>query len=329
MKTIFVTGATGFVGSHAARLFLARGWRVKALVRRPDRPGLLPPGCETVSGNLESGGFGEALAGCDAVLHVAGLTRARNLDGYLAVNARGTAGLVRIASENAPAATFVLVSSQSAAGPSRDGVPVAEGDAPRPVSWYGTSKLEGERAVEKGWAGPWCVVRPSVVYGEGDPGMLQLFATVARGWAPILAGGRRLVQLIGAEDLARVLYSAATMPGLAGRRGFAAGLPVAMGDLVRFAASLRRPPARTFPLPSVAIRAAGWVESLREALTGRSRAFNRDKAREILQPGWVCDARPFLRDAGVESLEPWREGVAKTISWYVREGWLAPAFGEL
>ncbi len=329
MRTVFITGATGFVGSHAARHFLSEGWRVRALVRNPARPGLLPEGVEIVAGDLAEGRYRASLEGCDAVLHVAGVTRARSLAEYSAVNAGGTEALLRGASEAAPGARFVLVSSQSAAGPSRGGAPVRENDPPAPVSWYGTSKLAGERAVAAGWKGSWSIVRPSVVYGAGDPGMLQLFATVARGWAPILAGGRRRIQLIGAEELARILLAAATRPELAGRRGFAAGAPVAMGELVGFVASLRRPPARRVPVPEVVIRAAGWLETAREKVTGKSRPFSRDKAREILQPEWVCDPSPFLHDAGVGELTPWREGIARTIGWYQREGWIPAAFGEL
>ena len=329
MKTAFFTGATGFVGSHAARLFLAEGWRVRALVRRPDRPGLLPPGAEVVPGDLASAAYRKALEGSDAVVHVAGTTKARSLEEYAAANAAATEALVRAAAEAAPAARFVLVSSQSAAGPSRGGAPVREEDEPAPVSWYGISKLAGERAVAERWKGSWCIVRPSVVYGAGDPGLRQLFSTVASGWAPILAGGRRRIQLIGAGEVARVLLAAATLPALAGRRGFAAGPPLTMRELVEFVASLRRPPARRVPVPAFAIRGAGWIETLRETVTGRSRPFNRDKAREILQADWVCDAGPFLRDAAAGELASWREGIAATIGWYQREGWIRPAFGEL
>ena len=329
MSTVFITGATGFVGSHAARLFLAEGWGVRALVRNPARPGLLPPGVEIVAGGLSAGDHRRSLEGCDAVVHVAGITKARSLAEYSAVNAEGTSAMVRAASDAAPRARFVLVSSQAAAGPSRGGVPVREGDPPAPVSWYGMSKLAGENAVAEGWKGSWCIVRPSVVYGPGDPGLLQLFSAVARGWAPILAGGRRRIQLIGAAELARVLLAAATRPELSGRRGFAAGPPVGMGELVGYSASLRRPPARRVPIPALAIRAAGWIESFRETVTGKSRPFNRDKAREILQPEWICDPEPFLRDAAAGDLAPWREGIARTIAWYVREGWIPAAFGEL
>jgi hypothetical protein len=102
-----------------------------------------------------------------------------------------------------------------------------------------------------------------------------------------------------------------------------------MGELVGYAASLRRPPARRVALPAFAIRAAGWIETIRETVTGKSRPFNRDKAHEMLQAEWICDPAPFLRDAAAGELVPWREGIARTIGWYAREGWIPAAFGEL
>jgi nucleoside-diphosphate-sugar epimerase len=271
----------------------------------------------------------EAIEGADAVVHVAGVTKARSRSGYFEANAGGTEAVARAAAAASPSARFVLVSSQSAAGPSRDGRPVAESDLPRPVSWYGESKLEGERVLERLWKGSWTIVRPSVVYGPGDPAMLQLFSIIARGWAPVLAGGSCRIHLIWAGDLARVLFAAANDPGLSGRRGFAAGPALTMKELALFAGSLRRPPARMFPIPAFAVRAAGLLESARETITRKSRPFNRDKAREILQEDWVCEPEPFLRDAGVAELRPWREGIAETLAWYQRQGWLHASFSEL
>jgi hypothetical protein len=71
------------------------------------------------------------------------------------------------------------------------------------------------------------------------------------------------------------------------------------------------------------------LESARETITRKSRPFNRDKAREILQEDWVCEPEPFLRDAGVAELRPWREGIAETLAWYQRQGWLHASFSEL
>ena len=330
MKSVFITGATGFVGSHAARRFAADGWKVKALVRRPERPGLLPSGVEVVAAELaDPAGYARSLEGCDAVVHVAGATKARSLSEYRDTNVRATAALARAAARSCPGAMFVFVSSQSAAGPSRGGVPVREGDVARPVSWYGISKLEGENAVARERAGPWCVIRPCTVYGPGDPGLLQLFSIVARGWAPVLAGGRGRIQLIGVADLARVIAAAAVRADLSGRRGFAAGAETTMGELVACIASLRQPAARRVPVPAFLVRAAGWAESIREVVTRRARPFNRDKAKEILQPGWICDSAPFLADLGIGGLADWRAGMRETALWYEREGWLASSFAQL
>ena len=228
--TLFLTGGTGFIGSHVAREFVSHGWRVRALVRRPSRAGFLPSAVDVVPGDLrEPSVYREYLKGCAAVLHCAGATRGRSLEEYRRVNVEGTSAIAKTAAVACPEAMFVHVSSQAAAGPSRDGVPVQETDAPEPVSWYGRSKLEGEQAVARHHPGPWCIVRPSIVYGAGDPGLLQMFSVVARGVAPIPAGGRQRVQLLAAEDLAPILFAAAQRPDLHGRRGFAAGETVSGG----------------------------------------------------------------------------------------------------
>ena len=324
MPTLFLTGGTGFVGSHVARAFLARGWVVRALVRRPDRAGLLPRGVEVVQGDLgEPAAYRDHLKGCGAVIHCAGTTRAHSLGEFRRVNVEGTAAMAGVAAESCPDAMFVHVSSQAAAGPSRSGEPVRETDFPQPVSWYGRSKLEGELALARHHGGPWCVVRPSVVYGAGDAGLLPMFSVVARGVAPMPARGRRRVQLLAAEDLAQLLFAVAHRPDLHGRCGFAAGDTVSMGDLVRELARLRTPRARVIPLPDLAISLLGLVGSARGALGRAPRPFNRDKAREMLQADWLCDGEPLLRDLRITAATRWRDGIRRTCRWYVEAGWLA------
>lgn len=322
-KTLFITGATGFVGSYTARLFLENGWQVRALVRRPDKPGLLPTGATPIAGDLHDvDRYRSALAGCDAVLHIAGLVKARTLAEYLHVNANGTTAVARTASEVCPDAMFVHVSSQAAAGPARGGIPVRETDPPAPASWYGKSKLAGERAVADAFRGPWCVVRPTVVYGPGDPGLLELFKPIQAGFAPIVAGGRSRVQLIDVADLARTLFAAASRPDLAGRHGFAGNDITTMGSLVSYIAAMRvRPPWRV-PVPATLLRVAGYWESLRQWVTRQARPFNHDKARDMLQPDWICDAGPLLQDLGIQKMRPWQEGIAAVCRCYVDAGWL-------
>ncbi|HEY7863847.1 MAG TPA: NAD-dependent epimerase/dehydratase family protein, partial [Thermoanaerobaculia bacterium] len=205
MPTAFLTGATGFVGGHAARALAADGWKVRALVRdavRRDGAALQDLPIEAVAGELSrASDLRDALRGCDAIVHVAGLVKAKSLEDYREVNARGTERLLQAAREAAPSARFVLVSSQAAAGPARDGRPVSEGDAAHPVSWYGLSKREGEEAVERLWKGDWVVLRPGVVYGPWDRGVFTFFQMAASGWM-IVPAARSRVQVICAEAVA-------------------------------------------------------------------------------------------------------------------------------
>ena len=173
------------MGSHVACALCNAGWRVKALVRRSGNPRQLGIGdlpVEIVPGDLSAHtDLADAVSGSDAIVHVAGLVRARTLDDYREGNVLATVRLLRAAHQRAPDALVVLVSSQAAAGPARDGRQVREGDVARPVSGYGISKREGEEAVEREWKGPWIVLRPGVVYGPRDRGLLPLFKAAARG----------------------------------------------------------------------------------------------------------------------------------------------------
>ena len=322
----FLTGATGFVGSHVARALCNAGWRVKALVRRSGNPRQLGIGdlpVEIVPGDLSAHtDLADAVSGSDAIVHVAGLVRARTLDDYREGNVLATVRLLRAAHQRAPDALVVLVSSQAAAGPARDGRQVCEGDVARPVSGYGISKREGEEAVEREWKGPWIVRRPGVVYGPRDRGLLPLFKAAARGVVPVPAGRSR-IHVVHAEHLALAIARAAGRPDLAGRTGFLCDpAPVAIRDFAGALARLPARPARLVAIPDLLVRVAGLTQSLRELVTRRPHGFNADKARDLLAGDWLCDPAPLRRDLGLPMPTALEDGLRATWDWYVREGWL-------
>ncbi|MFN2387753.1 MAG: NAD-dependent epimerase/dehydratase family protein [Thermoanaerobaculia bacterium] len=326
MPTALLTGATGFFGHHVAAALIAEGWTVRALARDRARgrpPGPWNPAVEKVGGDLsEATDLSAAAAGCEAIVHVAGVVKARRLRDYREVNAAGTERLVRAAQQSAPAALFVLVSSQAAAGPARSGRPVREEDPPRPVSWYGISKREGELAVERGWRGPWIVLRPGVLYGPGDRGLLTYFEMAAAGWVPVPAR-RSYIQVGSVEQAATAVARAASRKNLAGRTGFLCDPePVGIGDLAAEIARLPSRPARLFGVPHAFVRGAALLETARESLTGRSRPFNADKARELLAGDWLCDPLPMRRDLGLPPPLPLAEGLRRTWDWYLQTGWI-------
>jgi nucleoside-diphosphate-sugar epimerase len=326
MPAAFVTGGTGFVGWHVAKTLLAEGWTVRALARGAPsrRSGLEDLSVEIVAGDLASAGdFGRALAGCDAVIHAAGLLKARALADYRAVNVSGTERILAAASAACPDATFVYVSSQAAAGPARDGRPVAEGDAAKPVSWYGISKLEGEQAIARDWKGRWVVVRPGVLYGPRDRGLLTYFRMAARGFVPVPAASTR-IQAGAVEETALGIVRAASRRDLAGRIGFLCDpRPLTVREFASAIAAAANRPVRLIEIPDAAVRIAGALESLRERLTGASRPFNADKAREILAGDWLCDPAPLRRDLGLPNPPPLEDGLRAAWNWYRANGWIA------
>jgi 2-alkyl-3-oxoalkanoate reductase len=329
MPIAFLTGGTGFVGGHVARALCQEGWRVRMLARdsrRAEGPLLEGLSFEVVSGDLNgSKGLAEAISGADAIVHVAGLVKARTLEEYRGVNLRGTEYLLAAARESAPAALFLNVSSQAAAGPARGGRPVAEGDRARPISWYGLSKREGELSVERSWRGPWVNLRPGVVFGPGDRGLFSYFQMAAAGWIPLPAGQSR-IQLIGAERAALGIARAVSRPELWGRTGFLCDPePVRLASLATQIASLPRRRARVVPVPNAAVRLLGFSESLLERLTRRSRPFNADKAREILAGDWLCDGAPVRQAVDLPAAPPLSEELRAAWDWYRAAGWLPGA----
>ncbi|MGI3776851.1 MAG: NAD-dependent epimerase/dehydratase family protein, partial [Janthinobacterium lividum] len=107
-----VTGGTGFLGSHVVDALLRAGWRVRVLARGE---AVFPAGVEVVRGDLaDAGALGALVRGAGAVVHAAGLVKARSRAEFMAVNRDGAA---RLAGAVGAGARVVLVSSQAARCP--------------------------------------------------------------------------------------------------------------------------------------------------------------------------------------------------------------------
>jgi nucleoside-diphosphate-sugar epimerase len=326
MSAAFVTGGSGFLGWHAAKALTDAGTAVRALVRGgKDRPtGLEELDVDVVAGDLSEEGIPvDALAGSSIVVHVAGLVKARTLAEYREVNVAGTERLLEAARRACPDALFLYVSSQAAVGPARGERPMKEGDPPRPISWYGISKREGEEAVARLWPSPWIVLRPGVLYGPRDRGLLTYFQMARIGILPVPAPRSR-VQIGAVEQTALAIARAARRTDLAGRTGFVCDPdPIALKELARLVAGCSGRRARLVELPDSAVRLAGALETIRETVTRRSRPFNADKAREVLAGDWLCDSAPMRRDLDLPPPPPLEDGLRATWAWYRKEGWLA------
>ncbi len=313
-----VTGATGFVGSHLVEELLARGWRVRCTVRSTSRLRWLEGRkVETATADLsDPATLPAACEGVDAVFHVAGLLRGDSWAEYRAGNWGTTRNLLDAAPTSA---RFVFVSSLAACGPSRDGRPVDEDSPCEPVSKYGRSKLEAEREVwKRRGERPVTVIRPPVVYGPRDEGLLELYQALAKGIQPVI-GGPKHVSIVHAADLARAIADSAGAAGQ-GRLYFASNAEpqsfTGLMDLILRALGTR---AIKIRIPDRVVHLLGAVAEDATRLLGRGGLFTRDKAIEMTQKWWTCSPERAKRELGWESRIPLADGLRDTLAWYRAE----------
>jgi nucleoside-diphosphate-sugar epimerase len=327
---VLLTGATGFVGSHAVEAFVVSGWAVRALVRSSQKAAVLGDlPVELVSGSLEDEESLRAAAqGVDVVVHLAALTHARTAEEYAAVNVAGTRRLVE-AARRGGARRFVYLSSLAASGPASNGRSVTAHDAPQPLTEYGRSKLAGERVVmeaagDAGRGGSMEVVilRAPAVYGPRDTDLYHFFRLARRGVIPVPTGADRLLQMVHVADLARALVHAARAEGVTGTYHIAESRCYTWQEVGRLVGAAVGRDVKVIRVPAALIAGLAAVSESAAGVFGRSSIFNRDKARELLAPGWLCETEAARAALDYEADIPLADGLCATAQWYREQGWL-------
>jgi len=324
---ILVSGASGFIGHHVVQAVATQGLQPCPLIRAgSDRRDLEAHADRIRVVDLaDAASCREAVRGVDAVIHLAGLTRARSLQAFREVNVDGVIRLVRACHEAAPdLKRFVLVSSIAAAGPGVPDAPRRETDPCSPVTPYGRSKLEGEEALRAAaGAIPWTIVRPPVVYGPREKDVLTLFKLCRRGVVPVVGMRDKHYSVVYGPDLARAIVQLAIEPRAAGRVFFVAERRVY--SYMDFIGAIGRAMGRVPPRPRVphlVPRVIALCGSLSQPFRRRPPLVSLSKLPEILAPGWVCatDAvRELLGDVAPTDLE---RGARETAEWYREAGWV-------
>lgn len=338
MPRALVTGASGFIGPHLVERLQRNGYQVRCLVRRTsvlDRLKPLEP--EFMYGDVtDHDSLFAAVADIDVVFHLAGVTKALHYEDFLKVNAQGTGSLAEACAKCDKPPTLVVVSSLAAAGPSPEAGPRRESDPPTPVSQYGRSKLAGERAAAK-WADrvPLTIVRPGIVFGDGDALTLEMFRPIQR-WnvhvSPTLANYR--YSLIHAEELVGLLIAAAERGQrvetdsngsleTTGRYLAADDLQPTYVDLGRMIGKALDK-GRIFvirvpkPVSMVIVSALEVLARIRQ----QPSIVNLDKIREGSAGNWTCSGEAAKQQLGFDPQKTLDERLRQTAQWYRAAGWL-------
>ncbi len=324
---VFVTGGTGFVGSHVVERLVEQGHEPLCLVRETSNTSHLDEaGVDTYVGSLSDvETMRSALTEADAVIHIAGVIKVRDFDDFYRINGEATGELARLALEvNPEIERFVYVSSVSAQGPSEGPHPRPHGAEPAPVSHYGRSKLLGEEKIEPLDDDlPVTVFRPPPVYGPRDYEMLAAFQMAKYGLAPVYGDGSGYLSLIYVHDLARAIVKAIEVDHPSGSVfTIDDGQVHTWKSLTRdFGEAMGKEP-RHVCVPRVLFHTAGHISEALGRLTNRATIFNTDKVAEMSQDSWVCGNDKLCELLDWQPEWPIERGAKQTADWYLEEGWL-------
>ena len=326
---VLVTGASGFLGSAVARALVARGLRVRALVRRTSpRGNLAGLDCEVMAGDLtEPASLAAAMQGQRYLFHVAADYRfwAPDPQAIGRTNVEGTRNLMR---EALAAGVERIVHTSSvaalrlagASGPVDETAPLAAHEA---IGAYKRSKTAAERLVEAMVADeglPAVIVNPTTPIGPRDirptpTGRLLLDA--ARGRIPAFVDTG--LNFAHVDDIAEG-HLLAFEKGRIGERYILGGENVHLHELLASVAEAagRRPPRIRLPRRPLYPLAFG-AEALAR-LTGKEPLLTVDGLRLARYHMFFTSAKA-ARELGYRS-RPYQEGVVDALAWFRQAGYL-------
>ena len=322
MKPALVTGASGFLGWHVARVLLERGYAVRALVR----PGSRVEGIdvEVSTGDLrDPASLDRAAAGCGLVFHVAADYRlwARNPDDLYRSNVEGTRNLLQ-AARNAGAERVVYTSTVGCIGIPSGGIgdedtPVAIEDM---VGHYKRSKfLAEEVALDAARGGlPVVIVNPTAPVGDHDvkptPTGQIVFDFLKGGMPAFIDTG---LNVVDARDCAQG-HLLACERGRPGERYILGSENLTLAQILGALARLSGRKAPTVRLPYAVAYAAGACSTAWARLSGRPPRIPLEGVRMARKRMWVTHEKA-RRELGFQPA-PAEAALARAVEWFTRSG---------
>lgn len=337
MKSILITGASGFIGSFLVERGLEAGMNVWAALRATSSRKYLTDS-RTQFIELDLGhderlreqlkAHAEQHGPFDYVIHAAGATKCRRPEDFQKTNAEGTLRLALSLLETGalrPEGRFVFLSSLSVCGPVHeiDFEPITENDTPLPNTAYGRSKLQAERYLADVPGLNYVVLRPTGVYGPRERDYFMMAKSI-RQHVDFAVGFRpQVLTFIYVADLVEAAYLAldrgprgAVYPLSDGRQYTSR----AFSDLLQLELGVKRVVHVTAPLWVLWL--VSCIAGKAAALLGRTSTLNLDKYRIMRQRNWKCSIEAARRDLGYRPQWPLTRGVRAAVEWYKAEGWL-------
>jgi dihydroflavonol-4-reductase len=328
---VFLTGATGFVGSHVAHAFAAQGARLRLLIRSTSRlDNLEGLSAETVTGDLRSPDtFRSALGDCDVLVHVAADYRlwVRDPQTMYAANVDGTRNLLALARELG-VTKAVYTSSVATMGFREDGTIVDENTSVSlddMIGHYKRSKyLAEQEAIAAAHGGQHVIVlNPTTPIGANDikptPTGQIVVDFLNRKFPAYVDTGLNLVDV---DEVART-HVAAVERGKPGERYILGGENLSLKQILDKMSAITGLPSPTMKVPHSVAMAFAFFD---ETITGRLRGKEPRATVEAVRMGkkkMFASSAKAERDLGFHII-PVYAALRSAIDWFRAHGY-APA----
>ena len=322
----FVTGGTGFVGSHLVEALLEskKYEEVRCLIRSSEK-WLKGMDITPVLGDLDNyHTIADALDGVDVIFHIAGLTKAPKNKDFTAANVDATENLMRIAQKKG-ISNIVILSSLAAVGPSQ-GTPLTEKAPLRPVSMYGNSKKRMEVMISKTVldSDSIKIIRPPAVYGPREADIYTFFKTYKMGLCPMVGDGNHpRLSLVYVKDLVDGIMKASEKTDAGVHTYFMGGEldSYTWNQISAVTGRILEVKPLTLKLKPNWVRNVASVIETGASLFGKYPVVNKEKATEMVEE-WVCSSRKAIKELGYNPSTTLEEGLSRTLHWYKHNNWL-------
>jgi nucleoside-diphosphate-sugar epimerase len=285
--TVFITGATGFIGQRLVSALLEKGISVRAMVR-PDRKAdsRLPPACEQVPiGLTEVDKLTAVVAQCSAVIYCAGSVRGRNAADFSFANIMGVKAMLEALERSASAPPVLLLSSLAAGKPA--------------LSDYAYSKHAGEQLLQDNSDLAWTIFRPPAVYGPGDREMLPILKMIRRGLLAHAGPADQRLSLLHVDDLVKAIVAWLTAPQKCMHQTYAIddGTPGGY-DWLAIGEAVSDKKFSMLKVPHFILGSVARLNLLFSGFLGYAPMLSPGKVRELVEPEWLGDNRAFTEATG-------------------------------
>ncbi|MFX0101771.1 MAG: NAD-dependent epimerase/dehydratase family protein [Candidatus Hodarchaeota archaeon] len=335
---VLVTGANGFIGSHLCSRLVNRGDAVKAFVLEKTSTDFMlslieghQDKLQIVEGNvLDIDSIRKAVTGVDAVVHLAGVIKAKRKEVFDSVNVQGSVNVCQaLVGENPGVGSVIMTSSSTMMGPAPLSCPATEDREPNVLhdDFYAESKLSMERSIEPFYdLLPISIVRPPGVFGPGDMPSLDIYKFAKRGLKLLIGKEPRHFSIVDVRDLCSGICAMMANPKAVGEAFFFATGDImdwdSFQELIGRVVFGKTKPLRKFRVSEkTAIRFGAFMGFLGK-LFGKVPFLTKAKMTELASEGWCVDCSKARNLLGWKPEQTIESLIRDAGSWYREHGYL-------